>query len=131
MTGRDTNWHSNAVKKAAASREIIRGMHFTFPSATAVEVLAPLELDFVYLDGERGSFETPDLEASCIAAERHGMVPIAYRTATPAPSPISSTAVFAASWCRGPFPTSRPALCRPSPPLTRCPESRSPAQGRG
>lgn len=77
MTGRNSNWHSNAVKKAAASRETIRGVHFTFPSATAIEVLAPLELDFVYLDGEHGSFETHDLEASCIAAERHGMVPIA------------------------------------------------------
>jgi len=77
MTGRDTSWSSNAVKKAAASRDIIRGVHFTFPSHTAIEVLAPLELDFIYLDGEHGSFETRDLEISCLTAERYGMVPIA------------------------------------------------------
>jgi 4-hydroxy-2-oxoheptanedioate aldolase len=77
MTGPDRSWSSNAVKKAAASRDIVRGVHFTFPSHAAIEVLAPLKLDFVYLDGEHGSFETRDIEASCLAAERHGMVPIA------------------------------------------------------
>ncbi|MCS0500828.1 HpcH/HpaI aldolase family protein [Ancylobacter mangrovi] len=77
MTGRDRSWSSNAVKSAAASGATIRGVHFTFPAPTAIEVLAPLELDFVYLDGEHGSFETRDLDVSCLAAERYGMVPIA------------------------------------------------------
>jgi 2-keto-3-deoxy-L-rhamnonate aldolase RhmA len=67
----------NIVKQAAATRESIRGIHLTFPAPTIIEVLASLELDFVYLDGEHGSFDTRDLETACIAAERHNMVPIA------------------------------------------------------
>jgi len=68
---------TNAVKRAAASRETIRGVHFTFPSPIVIELLASLKLDFIYLDGEHGAFELRDIEASCVAAERHGMVPIA------------------------------------------------------
>lgn len=76
----------NIVKQAAASRAKIRGVHLTFPAPTVIEVLAPLALDFVYLDGEHGSFEIRDLETACIAAERHGIVPIAR-----VPDPSSGT----------------------------------------
>jgi 4-hydroxy-2-oxoheptanedioate aldolase len=72
-----TKQSRNIVKHAAATREIIRGIHLTFPAPPIIEVLASLQLDFIYLDGEHGSFETRDLEASCIAAELHNMVPIA------------------------------------------------------
>jgi 4-hydroxy-2-oxoheptanedioate aldolase len=68
---------SNAVKTAAAARTMIRGIHLTFAAPAVIEVLAPLRLDFVYLDGEHGTFDAHDLEACCVAAERHGMVPIA------------------------------------------------------
>ena len=77
MSKMQMSFHQNIVKRAAASRETIRGIHLTFPAPTAIEVLSSLNLDFVYLDGEHGSFETRDLEAACLAAERYGIVPIA------------------------------------------------------
>ncbi len=67
----------NAVKAAAASGQIVRGIHLTFAAPTIIEILAPARLDFVYLDGEHGTFDWRDVEASCVAAERHGMTPIA------------------------------------------------------
>jgi 4-hydroxy-2-oxoheptanedioate aldolase len=68
----------NAVKDAAASGTTIRGIHLTFAAPAAIEVLAaPLKLDFVYLDGEHGTFDWRDVEAACITAERHGLTPIA------------------------------------------------------
>src|ERR1700733_12883884 len=77
MTNTETKQIRNIVKQSAATGEMIRGLHLTFPAPTIIEVLSVLQLDFVYLDGEHGSFETRDLEAACIAAERHGIVPIA------------------------------------------------------
>src|SRR5690349_18017928 len=68
---------ANAVKRAAARRDVVRGVHMTFPATAVIEVLASLGLDFVYLDGEHGSFDMKDIEAACVAAERHGIVPIA------------------------------------------------------
>jgi 4-hydroxy-2-oxoheptanedioate aldolase len=68
---------SNAVKKAAASGEWIRGFHLTFGETAVIEILATLELDFVYLDGEHGAFDPRDIEACCITAERHGLTAIA------------------------------------------------------
>ena len=67
----------NAVKAAAASGEIVRGIHLTFAAPAIIEILAPARLDFVYLDGEHGTFDWRDIEAGCITAERHGMTPIA------------------------------------------------------
>ena len=68
----------NAVKAAAASGQTVRGIHLTFAAPAAIEVLAaPLRLDFVYLDGEHGTFDWRDIEAGCITAERHGLTPIA------------------------------------------------------
>jgi 4-hydroxy-2-oxoheptanedioate aldolase len=66
----------NAVKNAAASGARIRGVHLTFAAPTLVELLAP-RLDFIYLDGEHGCFDWRDIEAACIAAERHGITIIA------------------------------------------------------
>jgi 4-hydroxy-2-oxoheptanedioate aldolase len=34
-------------------------------------------MDFIYLDGEHGCFDWRDIEAACIAAERHGVTLIA------------------------------------------------------
>ena len=68
---------ANAVKTAAAIGARIRGIHFTFASPAALEVLAALDLDFVYLDGEHGTFDWRDIETACIAAERHGLTAIA------------------------------------------------------
>lgn len=68
---------TNAVKAAAASRRRIRGVHLTFAAPAVIEVLASVDLQFVYLDGEHGCFDWRDIETACIAAERHGLTPIA------------------------------------------------------
>jgi len=68
---------TNAVKDAAASGKTIRGIHLTFAAPAVIEVLAAAELQFVYLDGEHGRFDWNDIEAACIAAERHQLTPIA------------------------------------------------------
>jgi len=68
---------TNAVKDAAASGKQIRGVHLTFAAPAVIEVLASVELHFVYIDGEHGCFDWRDLETACIAAERHDLTPIA------------------------------------------------------
>ncbi|HEY7903876.1 MAG TPA: aldolase/citrate lyase family protein [Casimicrobiaceae bacterium] len=67
----------NAVKEGARSRGTIRGVHLTFAAPAVIEVLAAVELDFVYLDGEHGCFDWRDVETACIAAERHRLTTIA------------------------------------------------------
>jgi 2-keto-3-deoxy-L-rhamnonate aldolase RhmA len=69
--------NGNVVKDAAAARRSIRGVHLTFAAPAIIEVLAAADLDFVYIDGEHGSFDWRDVEAACVAAERHGLTPIA------------------------------------------------------
>jgi 2-keto-3-deoxy-L-rhamnonate aldolase RhmA len=66
----------NIVKEAASSGVRIRGLHMTFAAPTVIELLAG-NLDFVYIDGEHGCFDMRDIEAACIAAERHGLTTIA------------------------------------------------------
>lgn len=68
---------NNALKRAIANGSKVRGAHLTFAMPAAIEVLALLHHDFVYIDGEHGCFEWRDIEAACIAAERHNMTPIA------------------------------------------------------
>lgn len=68
---------ANRIKQAIAEGRKARGVHMTFAQPAAIEALALLELDFVYLDGEHGAFSPTDVEACCVAAERHGMTPIA------------------------------------------------------
>ena len=67
----------NRVKEAAASGDVVRGIHLTFAAPAVIEVLAIANLQFVYLDGEHGCFDWRDIETACIAAERHGMTTIA------------------------------------------------------
>lgn len=67
----------NAVKAAAREGRRVRGIHLTFPSTNAIEVLATVGLDFVYLDGEHGAFGQREVELCCLAAERHGLTTIA------------------------------------------------------
>jgi 2-keto-3-deoxy-L-rhamnonate aldolase RhmA len=67
----------NHVKNAAASGQKIRGVHLTFAAPTIIEVVSAADLQFIYIDGEHGCFDWRDVEAACIAAERHGMTPIA------------------------------------------------------
>ena len=67
----------NVVKDAATRGTRIRGVHLTFAAPAVIEVLANLDLQFVYLDGEHGCFDWRDIEAGCVAAERHDLTPIA------------------------------------------------------
>jgi 4-hydroxy-2-oxoheptanedioate aldolase len=67
----------NHVKNAAASGQQIRGVHLTFAAPTIIEVMSAADLQFIYIDGEHGCFDWRDVEAACIAAERHGLTPIA------------------------------------------------------
>lgn len=76
----------NAVKHAAATGDVIRGLHLTFAAPAVIEVVASERLDFVYIDGEHGCFDWRDIELSCITAERHGLTPIAR-----IPDPSSAT----------------------------------------
>jgi 2-keto-3-deoxy-L-rhamnonate aldolase RhmA len=66
----------NAVKQAASSGARIRGLHMTFAAPSVIELIAN-QLDFVYIDGEHGCFDARDIEAACVAAERHGLTAIA------------------------------------------------------
>ena len=68
---------SNAVKESAAAGRTIRGIHLTFAAPAIIEVLAAADLQFVYIDGEHGCFDWRDIETACLAAERHGLTPIA------------------------------------------------------
>lgn len=56
---------------------MIRGVHLTFAAPAVIEVLAAVDLQFVYLDGEHGCFDWRDIETACLVAERHGLTPIA------------------------------------------------------
>ena len=76
----------NAVKHAAATGDLIRGLHMTFAAPAVIEVVASERLDFVYIDGEHGCFDWRDIELMCITAERHGLTPIAR-----IPDPSSAT----------------------------------------
>jgi len=67
---------SNAVKHAASTNGRVRGVNLTFAAPTVIEVLAA-QIEFVYIDGEHGCFDSRDIETACIAAERYGLTPIA------------------------------------------------------
>jgi 2-keto-3-deoxy-L-rhamnonate aldolase RhmA len=72
-----TTTRTNAVKDAAAIGKQIRGVHLTFAAPAVIEVLAAVELQFIYFDGEHGCFDWRDIETGCLAAERHHLTPIA------------------------------------------------------
>ncbi len=68
---------SNKIKAAIAGGRRIRGLHLTFAQSSVIELLAIVGIDYVYLDGEHGAFDSHDIEYACVAAERHGITPIA------------------------------------------------------
>src|SRR5436305_969930 len=43
---------NNSVKEAAATGKQIRGVHLTFAAPAIIEVLAAVDIQFVYIDGE-------------------------------------------------------------------------------
>src|SRR5258706_13241966 len=68
---------NNSVKEAAATGKQIRGVHLPFAAPAIIEVLAAVDIQFVYIDGEHGCFDWRDIETGCLAAERHHLTPIA------------------------------------------------------
>lgn len=78
---------TNAIKRAIADKRQIRGLHLTFVAPSIIELMAIVGIDYVYLDGEHGAFEGRDIEAACVAAERHGITAIA-RVPDPSPATI-------------------------------------------
>ena len=67
----------NRIKAAIREGRIASGYNLTFPSPHIIEILAPFDFDFVWLDGEHGPFSLNDLEEHCRAAESVGVTPIA------------------------------------------------------
>lgn len=68
---------SNPVKDTTSRGGCIRGVHLTIAEPSIIEILASISLDFIYLDGEHGAFESRGIESCCVAAERHGLTAIA------------------------------------------------------
>ena len=69
--------HPNRIKAAIAEGRIASGYNLTYPSSHVIEILAPFNFDFVWLDGEHGPFSLTDLEDHCRTAESVGVTPIA------------------------------------------------------
>jgi 4-hydroxy-2-oxoheptanedioate aldolase len=69
--------HPNRIKAAIAEGRRASGYNLTYPSPQVIEILAPFNFDFVWLDGEHGPFSLSDLEDHCRTAESVGVTPIA------------------------------------------------------
>jgi 4-hydroxy-2-oxoheptanedioate aldolase len=67
----------NRVKTAMREGRIARGYQLSFPSPHIIEILGPLNFDFVWIDGEHGPFDQEQLEHICRTAESVGVTPIA------------------------------------------------------
>ena len=69
--------HPNRIKAAMSEGRLARGYNLTYPSPHVIEILAPFDFDFVWLDCEHGPFSLSDLEEHCRTAESVGVTPIA------------------------------------------------------
>ncbi len=67
----------NRVKAAIREGRVARGYNLNFPSTHIIEILGPLNFDFVWLDGEHGPFGLEQIEEHCRAAELVDCTPIA------------------------------------------------------
>ena len=54
-----------------------RGCALTFPSNNLAELIGLARLDFLYLDGEHGSFSPNEIEDMCRVAELYGLTTVA------------------------------------------------------
>jgi 2-keto-3-deoxy-L-rhamnonate aldolase RhmA len=68
---------SNRIKAAIREGRRARGLGLRIPCPELVEMLAPLGLDFVLIDGEHGPFGRAEIEAVCRVADASGVTPIA------------------------------------------------------
>jgi 4-hydroxy-2-oxoheptanedioate aldolase len=67
----------NAIQAAVRAGRKARGVHLSFPAPEVIEILAPLGLDFVLIDGQHGAFGLREVDALCRTAENLGVMPIA------------------------------------------------------
>ncbi|GIW79855.1 MAG: 2-keto-3-deoxy-L-rhamnonate aldolase [Gemmatales bacterium] len=67
----------NRVKAAMKEGRVALGYSLIFPSPHVIEILAPFDFDFVWIDGEHGPFGLRELEEICRAAEAANVTPIA------------------------------------------------------
>src|SRR5437588_9212342 len=81
------------------------GYTLSFPSPWVIDILAKLDFDFVFIDGEHGPFGLDQLEDLCRTAERHNLTMIA-RCQTSARRPSCAISIVG-SW---------PYWARTSPP---------------
>lgn len=66
----------NRVLKALRDGRMAYGYNLTFPAPQIIDIMAPLDFDFVWLDCEHGPFTLQDVEHACRAAEAVGITPI-------------------------------------------------------
>lgn len=60
---------TNQIKLAMRENRKAYGVRLTFPAPEIVEMLAPAELDFIFLDCEHGILDMPAIENVCRAAD--------------------------------------------------------------
>jgi 4-hydroxy-2-oxoheptanedioate aldolase len=63
----------NRVKRKINSDEKVYGIIFTFPCPQAVEIVGNLGFDFIFIEGEHGSWTLKDIEETCILANAMGL----------------------------------------------------------
>ena len=68
---------TNKVKSKIKAGEKVYGCAFTFPSAQLVEMVGVLGFDYIFIDGEHGTFTLADVEQMCIVADGVGLTPLA------------------------------------------------------
>ena len=67
----------NRVKAAMGAGRKAFGYNLSFPSPWVIDILGKLDFDFVFIDGEHGSFGLDQLKDPCRTAERHNVTTIA------------------------------------------------------
>lgn len=68
---------TNRIKDAMRAGRKAYGLRLTFPSPELIEMLAPANLDFIFLDCEHGILDMAGVENCCRAADLTGPTPVA------------------------------------------------------
>ncbi len=63
----------NIVKAKTKAGEKVFGVSFTYPDLQALEIMGNLGFDFIFIEGEHGSFSLRDIEEMSVAANALGM----------------------------------------------------------
>jgi len=68
---------TNKVKAKIRAKQKAYGCAFSFSSLQIVEMLGILGFDYIFIDGEHGSFSLADIEEMCTVADGVGLTPLA------------------------------------------------------